>query len=59
MKLNLKRKKYTFSTYCIENLEDSIKIYDEVLKKNTLRFNIGQIIDDGIECESFITRFFH
>ena len=26
MKLNLKRKKYTFSTYCVEKLEDSIKI---------------------------------
>ena len=25
IKLNLKRKKCTFSTYCIENLEDSIK----------------------------------
>ena len=29
MKLNLKRKKYTFSTYCIYNLEECIKIYDE------------------------------
>ena len=36
MKLNLKRKKYTFSTYCIYNLEECIKIYDEILKKNTL-----------------------
>ena len=36
MKLNLKRKKYTFSTYCIGNLEESIKIYDEILEKNTL-----------------------
>ena len=26
MKLNLKRKSYPFSTYCIENLEDSKKI---------------------------------
>ena len=59
MKLNLKRKKYTFSTYCIENLEDSIKIYDEVLENNTLLFNIGPIIGNVIECELFITRFFH
>ena len=36
MKLNLKQKKYTFSTYCIYNLEECIKIYDEILKKNTL-----------------------
>ena len=39
MKLNLKRKKYTFSTYCIGNLEESIKIYDEILEKNQLYFN--------------------
>ncbi len=31
MKLNLKRKKYTFSTYCIKNLEDSKNKYDEIL----------------------------
>jgi hypothetical protein len=36
MKLNLKQKKYTFSTYCIYNLEECIKIYDEILEKNTL-----------------------
>ena len=36
--LNLKRKKYPFSTYCIENLDDSIKTYDEILEKNTLDF---------------------
>ena len=36
MKLNLKQKKYTFSTYCIYNLEESIKIYDKILEKNTL-----------------------
>ncbi len=30
MKLNLKRKKYTFSEYCIDNLEDSIKTYDKI-----------------------------
>ena len=39
MKLNLKRKKYTFSTYCIGNLEESKKMYDEILEKNTLNFN--------------------
>jgi hypothetical protein len=33
MKMNLKRKKYPFSTYCIENLEDSKKTYDEILEK--------------------------
>jgi hypothetical protein len=32
MKLNLKQKKYPFSTFCIENLEDSKKTYDFVLK---------------------------
>ena len=36
MKLNLKQKKYTFSTYCIYNLEECIKIYDEILEKNRL-----------------------
>jgi hypothetical protein len=36
MKMNLKRKKYTFSTYCIKNLEDSKKTYDEILEKETL-----------------------
>ena len=36
MKLNLKRKNYSFSTYCIKNLEECIKIYDEILEKNTL-----------------------
>ena len=38
MKLNLKRKKYTFSTFCIENLEVCKKIYDKILKKHTLNF---------------------
>ena len=52
MKLNLKRKKYTFSSHCIE---DSIKIYDEILEKNTLLFNIG----NGIWCELYITKFFN
>ena len=36
IKMNLKRKQYTFSTFCIENLEESIKIYDEILEKKTL-----------------------
>ena len=36
MKLNLKRKKYTFSSFCIENVKKSIKIYDKILEKNTL-----------------------
>jgi hypothetical protein len=36
IKLNLKRKKYPFSTHCIENLEESIKTYDESLEKTHL-----------------------
>ena len=36
MKLNLKRKKYTFSSFCIENLEESKKVYDKFFKKHTL-----------------------
>ena len=36
MKLNLKRKKCTFSTFCIKNLEDSKKTYDEILEQKTL-----------------------
>ncbi len=36
MKLNLKRKSYSFSTYCIEKLEDSKKTYDKILEKNSL-----------------------
>ena len=39
MKLNLKQKKYTFSSYCMGNLEESKKIYDEILEKETLNFN--------------------
>ncbi len=54
MKLNLKRKKYSFSTHCIENLEDSIKTYDEILEKNTLDFNK----DTGVYCMYYITKFF-
>ena len=38
MKLNLKRKKYTFSTFCIENVEECKKIYDKILIKKTLDF---------------------
>ena len=30
MNLNLKRKKYSFSDECIDNLEDSKKWYDEI-----------------------------
>ena len=54
MKLNLKRKKYTFSTYCIENLEDSTKIYDEILEKNTLDF----YKDYRVYCMDYIRIFF-
>ena len=36
IKMNLKRKKYTFSTYCIYNVEECKKIYDVILEKNTL-----------------------
>ena len=38
MKLNLKRKKYSFSEDCIGNLEDNKKWYDEVLEKKTVLF---------------------
>ncbi len=38
MELNLKRKKYAFSTYCIKNLEDSKKTYDEILEYKILYF---------------------
>ena len=55
MKLNLKRKKYTFSSYCIENLEDSIKTYDEILEKNTLDFDLK---DTGVYCENRMIKFF-
>ncbi len=54
MKLNLKRKMYPFSTYCIENLEDSKKTYDEILDRNSLLSNI-----DGKPYTYNITRFFH
>ena len=55
MKLNLKRKKYTFSTYCTENLEDSIKTYNAILENNTLLF----YKDTGVCVLYYITRFFH
>ncbi len=54
MKLNLKRKKYPFSTFCIENLEDSIKTYDEILEKNTLDF----YKDYRVYCMDYIRNFF-
>ena len=38
MKLNLKRKNYSFSEDCIDNLEDNKKWYDEVLEKKTVLF---------------------
>ena len=38
MKLNLKRKNYSFPEDCIDNLEDNKKWYDEVLEKKTLSF---------------------
>ena len=38
MKLNLKRKKYSFSEDCIDNLEDNKKWYDEVSEKKTVLF---------------------
>jgi len=55
IQLNLKRKKYPFSTYCIENLEDSIKTYDEILEKNTLDFDFK---DTGVYCENRMIKFF-
>ncbi len=54
MKLNLKRKKYTFSKYCIENLEDSKKTYDEILEQNTLYFYLR---DNNTLCMQYIHRF--
>jgi hypothetical protein len=54
MKLNLKRKKYTFSKYCIDNLQDSKKTYDEILEQNTLRFYLR---DNNIFCMHYIHRF--
>jgi hypothetical protein len=56
--LNLKRKKYPFSTYCIENLDDSIKTYDEILEKNTLDFYIDNE-PNGVYCMHSIIKFFN
>ena len=53
MKLNLKRKIYPVSTYCIENLEDSKKTYDEILEQNSLLYYI-----DGKPYIYNINRFF-
>jgi hypothetical protein len=54
MKLNLKQKKYPFSTFCIENLEDSKKTYDKILEQNSLLYYI-----DGKPYISNIKKFFH
>jgi hypothetical protein len=56
--LNLKRKKYTIPTYCIENLEKIIKTYDEALEKNTLDFYIDNE-PNGVYCMDSIIRFFN
>jgi hypothetical protein len=56
--LNLKRKKYPFSTYCNENLDDSIKTYDEILEKNTLDFYIDNE-PNGVYCMHSIIKFFN
>ena len=55
--LNLKRKKYPFSIYCIENLDDSIKTYDEILEKNTLDFYKDNE-PNGVYCMDYIRFFF-
>ena len=58
MKLNLKRKKYTFSTYCIKNLEDSKKTYDEILEQKTLfYFNKRYGRDYSNLCLYYISKF--
>jgi hypothetical protein len=54
MKLNLKQKKYPFSTFCIENYEDSKTTYDKILEQNSLLYYI-----DGKPYISNIKRFFH
>ena len=54
MKLNLKQKIYPFSTFCIENLEDSKTTYDKILEQNSLLYYI-----DGKPYMSNINRFFH
>ena len=58
MKLNLKQKKYTFSTYCIKNLEDSKKTYDEILEQKTLfYFNKRYGRDYNNLCLYYISKF--
>ena len=58
MKMNLKRKKYTFSTYCIKNLEDSKKTYDEILEKETLfYFNKRYGRDYNNLCLEYVAKF--
>jgi hypothetical protein len=54
MKLNLKQKKYPFSTFCIENYEDSKTTYDKILEQKSLLYYI-----DGKPYISNIKRFFH
>ena len=59
MKLNLKRKKYTFYTYCIKNLEDSKKTYDEILEYRTLYFLLsgkGKYTNHNL-CFNYIRKF--
>ena len=59
MKLNLKRKNYSFSTYCIENLEDSKKTYDEILDYRTLYFLFsgkGKFTNHNL-CFNYIRKF--
>ncbi len=59
MNTNLKRKKYTFSTYCIKNLEDSKKTYDEILEQETLYFLLRDRYagDNNNLCFHYITKF--
>ena len=60
MKMNLKRKKYTFSTYCIKNLEDSKKTYDEILEKETLfYFNKRYGRDYNNLCLEYVAKFLY
>ena len=54
MKLNLKQKKYPFSTFCIKNYEDSKTTYDKILEQKSLLYYI-----DGKPYISNIKRFFH
>ena len=58
--MNLKRKKYTFSTYCIKNLEDSKKTYDEILEKETLfYFNERYGRDYNNLCLHYVAKFLY